>query len=474
MDRMEKNGRTEKATVTAEARPASKFEIMLDSVRRLLRRGAIGNLDRMVNKMHPADIAKVLHHLHTAQEKRTVFELIKVEGKKARVLSEMDEVTLGEILTDVPSSDIALMIRTLPDDDQAYILTHLPEERSQEILRFMKPEDSAEVKDLLQYEPQTAGAIMTADFFALPSDTTAQEAIRKLQQSTDTGNVFYIYVTDKEDKLVGVMSLRQLLLVSPDRTLGSMMTRDVISVTTDTDQEEVAKQVALYNLLAIPVVEKDNTLVGIITVDDVVDVMREEATEDMLKMSGTKIEEEDTVMTSSIFNAVRMRVPWLAINFVGRLVSGAILWAFSDSIQQVVALVTFIPVIAAMGGNVGLQSSTLVIRGLATGRIELSDVRKVFFREVSIGLIIGVLCGCVALAIAGIMHINLRLGLVVGAAMMCALVVSTTMATIMPVILKHYDIDPAVAAGPFVTTANDITGCAIYLSLATVFLEYLK
>jgi len=286
MDRMEKNGRTEKATVTAEARPASKFEIMLDSVRRLLRRGAIGNLDRMVNKMHPADIAKVLHHLHTAQEKRTVFELIKVEGKKARVLSEMDEVTLGEILTDVPSSDIALMIRTLPDDDQAYILTHLPEERSQEILRFMKPEDSAEVKDLLQYEPQTAGAIMTADFFALPSDTTAQEAIRKLQQSTDTGNVFYIYVTDKEDKLVGVMSLRQLLLVSPDRTLGSMMTRDVISVTTDTDQEEVAKQVALYNLLAIPVVEKDNTLVGIITVDDVVDVMREEATEDMLKMSG--------------------------------------------------------------------------------------------------------------------------------------------------------------------------------------------
>ncbi len=213
---------------------------------------------------------------------------------------------------------------------------------------------------------------------------------------------------------------------------------------------------------------------GIITVDDVVDVMREEATEDMLKMSGTKIEEEDTVMTSSIFNAVRMRVPWLAINFVGSLVSGAILWAFSDSIQQVVALVTFIPVIAAMGGNVGLQSSTLVIRGLATGRIELSDVRKVFFREVSIGLIIGVLCGFVALAIAGIMHINLRLGLVVGAAMMCALVVSTTMATIMPVILKHYDIDPAVAAGPFVTTANDITGCAIYLSLATVFLEYLK
>src|SRR5947208_1230112 len=270
------------------------------------------------------------------------------------------------------------------------------------------------------------------------------------------------------------MSLRQLLLVSPDRTLGSMMTRDVISVTTDTDQEEVAKQVALYNLLAIPVVEKDNTLVGIITVDDVVDVMREEATEDMVKMSGTKIEEEDTVMTSSIFNAVRMRVPWLAINFVGSLVSGAILWAFSDSIQQVVALVTFIPVIAAMGGNVGLQSSTLVIRGLETGRIELSDVKRVFAREVLIGFLIGLLCGAVTLSVAAVMHINLHLGMVVGIAMVCALVMSTSMATIMPVVLNRYGVDPAVAAGPFVTTANDITGITIYLSLATTFLSYLK
>jgi len=253
-----------------------------------------------------------------------------------------------------------------------------------------------------------------------------------------------------------------------------MITKEVISVTPETDQEEVAKQVARYNLLAIPVVEKDGTLVGIITVDDIVDVMREEATEDMLKMSGTKIEEEDTFMTSSVLSAVRMRVPWLLTNLVGSMISGLILWTFRFTIQEVVALVTFIPVIAAMGGNVGLQSSTLVIRGLATGRIELSDVRKVFLREVSIGLIIGLLCGVVTLAVASVMHINLTLGLVVGMAMLCALVMSTTMATIMPVILKRYGVDPAVAAGPFVTTANDITGSAIYLGLATAFLSYLK
>jgi len=467
MDKIEKPDRPVRAS-----REPSRFDMILDSVRRLLRRGAISHLERMVNKMHPADVANVLHHLYTSQEKRTVFELVKVEGNKAQVLAEMDEGDLTEILTDVSSTEIATLIQNLPDDDQAYILTTLPDERAQEVLRLMKPEESAEVKDLLKYEPQTAGAIMTGEYFALPANTTVQEAIRKLQ-STDIGNIFYVYVTDKEEKLIGVLSLRQLL-GSPDRTLGSMITKEVISVTPETDQEEVAKQVARYNLLAIPVVEKDGTLVGIITVDDIVDVMREEATEDMLKMSGTKIEEEDTFMTSSVLSAVRMRVPWLLTNLVGSMISGLILWTFRFTIQEVVALVTFIPVIAAMGGNVGLQSSTLVIRGLATGRIELSDVRKVFLREVSIGLIIGLLCGVVTLAVASVMHINLTLGLVVGMAMLCALVMSTTMATIMPVILKRYGVDPAVAAGPFVTTANDITGSAIYLGLATAFLSYLK
>jgi len=466
-DKIEKPDRPVRAS-----RAPSRFDMILDSVRRLLRRGAISHLERMVNKMHPADVANVLHHLYTSQEKRTVFELVKVEGNKAQVLAEMDEGDLTEILADVSSTEIAALIQSLPDDDQAYILTTLPDERAQEVLRLMKPEESAEVKDLLKYEPQTAGAIMTGEYFALPANTTVQEAIRKLQ-STDIGNIFYVYVTDKDEKLIGVLSLRQLL-GSPDRTLGSMITKEVISVTPETDQEEVAKQVARYNLLAIPVVEKDGTLVGIITVDDIVDVMREEATEDMLKMSGTKIEEEDTFMTSSVLSSVRMRVPWLLTNLVGSLISGLILWTFRFTIQEVVALVTFIPVIAAMGGNVGLQSSTLMIRGLATGRIELSDVRKVFLREVSIGLIIGLLCGLVTLAVASVMHINLTLGLVVGVAMLCALVMSTTMATIMPVILKRYGIDPAVAAGPFVTTANDITGSAIYLGLATAFLAYLK
>lgn len=455
-------------------RTASRFDVILDSVGRLLRRGAIGNLDRMVAKMHPADVAKVLHHLHTGQEKRTVFDLIKPEGNKALVLSEMEEGHISALLSDAPAADIAMLIRDLPDDDQAYVLTCLPDERAQDILKLMQPENSAEVQDLLQHKPKTAGAIMTTEYFALPEPTTAEEAIHKLQGAKNTGNVFYLYVTDQDEKLAGVLSLRQLLQVPPHTRVGTMIKREVISVTTDTDQEEVAKLVARYNLLAIPVVDKDQLLVGIITVDDVVDIIHDAATEDMLKMSGTRSGEEETLLHASVATSLRLRVPWLLTNLIGSMVSGMILWFFRHTIQEVVAVVTFIPVIAAMGGNVGLQSSTLVIRGLATGEIELSDVRKVFLRQVTIGVLIGLLCGVVTLAVAAGMHINLALGFVVGIAMVCALIVSTALATIMPVVLKRYGVDPAVAAGPFVTTANDITGIAIYLSLATAVLTHLK
>src|SRR5256885_16431382 len=210
-------------------RPGGRFDLILDTVGRLLRRGAIGNLERMVSKMHPADVAKMLHHLNTKQEKRTVFELIKPDTSKATVLSELDEGDIGDVLQDVPAADIAILLKDLPDDDQAYVLTTLSEERSQEVLKLMKPEDSAEVKDLLQYESRSAGAIMTAEYFSLTEDTTAEEAIRKLQGAKDTGNVFYVYVTDSGEKLVGVLSLRQLLQVPPHTRLGTMIKREVIS-----------------------------------------------------------------------------------------------------------------------------------------------------------------------------------------------------------------------------------------------------
>ncbi len=452
-------------------RGQTKSDIVMLSVQRLLRRGAITNLSKMLGRMHPADIARVIGHLSSAKEKREVFELVRGEAKRGQVLSELDRDSIVQVLADLLHSDVAWLLKDLGPDDVAHILGVLPEDRAKEILALMKTEDSTEVADILKYPKDTAGGIMTTEFFSLPEDATAQDAIRRLQQATDAEMVFYIYVTDKEDHLVGVLSLRQLLTVPPATPLKNIMTRDVISVAVDMDQEEVARQVASYNLLAIPVVEKDGTLVGIITVDDVVDVIREEATEDMLKMAGAI--EEDPVSKSSSLGAAKVRLPWLFTNLVGSLVSGAILWFFRYTIQEVVAIVSFIPVIAAMGGNVGLQSSTLIIRGLATGLVELTDVWKVFFREVRIGLVMGAACGVILTGVGWLWH-QVFLGMVVGTSLIIAFLVSTSMATIMPIVLKRMGIDPAVAAGPFVTTANDITGITIYLTLATVFLEYLR
>jgi magnesium transporter len=452
-------------------RGQTKSDIVIQSVQKLLRRGAITNLSKMLGRMHPADIAKAVTHLSSPKEKREIFELVRGERKRGQVLSELDGESIQQVLADLLHSDIAWLLKDLGPDDVAYILGFLPEERSKEVLALMKTEDSTEVADILRYPKDTAGAIMTTEFFSLPEDATAQEAIRRLQQATDAEMVFYIYVTDKDDRLVGVLSLRQLLTVPPTTPLKNIMTRDAMSVSIDMDQEEVARQVANYNLLAIPVVERDGKLVGIITVDDVVDVIREEATEDMLKMAGAI--EEDTASKSSSIASARLRLPWLFTNLVGSLLSGAILWYFRYTVQEVVAIVSFIPVIAAMGGNVGLQSSTLIIRGLATGSVELTHVWPVFFREAKVGLVMGLACGVTLTLVAWVLHQGV-LGMVVGVSLIIAFFVSTSMATIMPILLKRLRVDPAVAAGPFVTTANDITGISIYLTLATIFLEYLR
>jgi magnesium transporter len=451
----------------------SRSDLLLLSLQRLLRRGAITNLAKMLSRMHPADVANVIQHLPSPKEKRTIFELVKGEAQRGQVLSELDAESVQHVLADVPLSDVAWLFKDLGPDDVANLLGGMPEARAQEILGLMKTEDSTEIADLLKYPKDSAGGIMTPDFFSILEDATAEDAIRRLQQANDAEMVFYIYVTDKEEHLVGVLSLRQLLIVPPSTSMKTIMTRDVIQVSVDTDQEEVARLVERYNLLAVPVVEKDGTLVGIITVDDVVDVIREEATEDMLKMAGAR-QEEDVLLKHSAVAAVWARLPWLFTNLIGSLVSGAILWYYRFAIQEVVAVVSFIPVIAAMGGNVGLQSSTLIIRGLATGGIELADVRTVFFRETRVGLLLGLACGLILTLVGWLWHGHAFLGMVVGVSMIISFLVSTSMATIMPVMLKRMGVDPAVAAGPFVTTANDITGIGIYLTLTSLLLDHLR
>lgn len=450
----------------------SKFDVVRLSTRRLLKRGAISNLTNLIARLHPADVARVIMNLDTPQERRTVFELVEGVAGQGKVVSELSDEMILELLEDRNAADIAWMLRTVPADDAADILGVLPDDVAKNILPLMKAEESQEVVNLMAYPKGTAGSIMTTEFFSLPEETTAREAIQRLQQATKAETVFYVYATDREGRLTGVVSLRELLVVAPTAPLKSMLFRDVISVNVDTAQKEVASQVANYNLLAIPVIDAEHRLVGIITVDDVVDVIRDEDTKDMLKMAGAT--EEDAQMSTTSFVAAGLRFPWLLTNLAGSLVSGLILWWFRFTIQEVVAVVTFIPVIAAMGGNLGIQSSTLIIRGLATGRVEPSDIWKVVFREFRIGLLLGVICGVLLFLTGWVWQGNGYLGMVVGGAILITFLISSTMATVTPLLLRKFHVDPAVAAGPFITTAMDITGVSIYLGFATMMLEYLR
>lgn len=449
-----------------------KFDVVRRSTRRLLKRGAISNLANLIARLHPADVARVIMNLDTLQERRTIFELVEGAAEQGQVVSELSDEIILELLEDRNAADIAWMLRVVPADDAAYILGVLPEHLAQNILPLMKAEESEEVANLMAYPKGTAGSIMTTEFFSLPEETIAREAIQRLQQATKAETVFYIYATDREGRLTGVISLRELLVIAPTAPLKSMLSRDVISVSVETEQKEVASQVANYNLLAIPVVDAEHRLVGIITVDDVVDVIRDEDTKDMLKMAGAT--EEDAQMHTPSLLAAGLRFPWLFTNLVGSFVSGFILWSFRFTIQEVMAVVTFIPVIAAMGGNLGLQSSTLIIRGIATRRIEPSYIWKVVFRELRIGLLLGVLCGILLFLIGWTWQGNEYLGLVVGGALLITFIISSSIATVTPLLLRKFHVDPAVAAGPFITTVMDVTGVSIYLGFATIMLEYLR
>lgn len=446
-----------------------KPQVLLDTVRRLTRRQAIVTLTNILDKSHPADIAEVIKYL-TDAEKKQVFGLIKDVEKAADVLSELDISDSLKLLSGMTEEQISTILREMSSDDAAELISNLPEEISSRVLQLLESEDQKEVEDLLQYEEKTAGRIMTTEFFALHEETTAEEAMRAIRENSEAEMVFYIYVVDSRGHLVGVVSLRQLVMVSPKTQLKEIMITDVISVTTDTDQEEVARIVERYNFLAIPVVDEKNHLMGIITVDDVIDVLREEATEDIMKMVGTK--EEEFVYHDKVTRVARLRLPWLITNLFGGLVTGYLLWLFKVTIKDMLALITFVPVITGMGGNVGVQSSSIMVRGFATGKVNLGRVKQFLIREILIGFLMGSICGVVVGLVGYLWHHNFVLGLVVGIAMMAAMTVAATMGTLVPTFFRKIHVDPAIASGPFVTTSNDIVGILIYLTTATLILKY--
>ena len=448
-----------------------RIDLVLDSVKRLLRIGATANLLNLLQKQHPADLAQIFSDLADKDREAAFSLLADRNGRLAmEAVSELGPEAGSGLLATRSAEEIAKLAQEIPSDDAAALIDNLPEDLSGAVLNLMRPKESGVVENLLEYDEQTAGRIMNPHVFALSEDITVGDAITELQTNRDVEMVFYLYVVDERRHLVGVTSLRRLLLVSPETPLKRIMTAELISARVDMDQEEVARQVASYNLLAIPVVDEENKLVGVITVDDVIDVIKDEATEDIYRLAGVAGDERAFTPAGE---SLRKRLPWLGINLITAFLAASVVALFENTIDQITALAVFMPIVAGMGGNAATQTLTVIVRGIALGELTWGNARKALFKEAIVGVSNGVILGLVAAAVAWATRGSATLGLVLCAAMIINMFVAATAGTLIPLGLRAADIDPALASSVFITTLTDVIGFFSFLGLATLFMRYL-
>ena len=449
---------------------AQRLNLMLDSVGRLVRRGAMSNAINLLTKLRPVDIAQILGQLPQHDREPLFDSLVRHDmSMAAEALAELETHRSVELLTTLTIDEVSRLLQELPSDDAALLVAELPDEMREELLDSMKVEHMTEVQELLGFADETAGRIMTPDYFALEEDVTVSEAITALQRRSEEFEMaFYLYVIDPRNHLLGVVSLRQLLLNPPSTPLRKLMISDVIKVTTSTDQEEVARIVATYNLLAVPVVDEESKLAGIITVDDIIDVMREEATEDIYALAG--VDADDRAHGSPI-NSARRRLPWLMLSLGAALIAVAIVRYYFETIQRAIELAVLIPVVAAMGSNAATQTMTVVVRGIGLGEVSWGATRRVVIKEALVGLINGFLVGLVVWVIISIWF-GWKFGSVLGVTMVLSLFVAGAIGTLIPVLLKRLQADPALASSVFVVTFTDVITFFFYLGIATLMLRY--
>jgi magnesium transporter len=447
-----------------------EIKILRDTFARLLRRNAHTNLVKLIRKTHPADLAIVFRYF-SDEEQAQVFSIMVEDGQAMEFLVELDDTLIANLLENESPERIATVIQESSANDQSYILGTLEDEQAQSVIELLKAEEQEEIEELMGYPEDSAGAMMTTNVFTLYQNTICRDALKSLQDQSEAEMVFYLYITDDDDRLVGVASLRALATTPADTILKDIMVKRVHTVRPETDQEEVAQIVAQYNYLAVPVLDEDDQLLGIVTVDDVVDVIREEATEDFLQMAGAGKDRE--ILLKSSWENARARLPWLFASWIGGIVAASIIGTFEHLLESIIALAAFIPVIIGMGGNIGTQSSTIIVRGIATGRIEIGSELKVMWKEVRVGIILGALYGLLLGAFAKFRFIDAdpMLGVVVGLSIGCSMLLAVAVGTFVPMFLRKVDVDPAIASGPFVTTSIDILGVLFYFVIAEYFLS---
>ena len=439
-------------------------------LRRLLASGMHARVERMLERVHPADLSPLLADL-TPDETRTVIDLLFKHDRAAAMLKQLPPELLPKIFETVSDQRLVDMLGRVELDDMLELIEGIPEDRRASV-RSMLPESTLEeLRKAEIYPPSSAGRAMTTSYLALDEKMTAQEAIDSIRASSELSeSILYLYVIDEERRLRGVVPIRRLVASPPDRPCSEMMIRDAISTPPEADREEVARLVARYDLLAIPVTDVDGTLLGIITVDDVIDVITEEATEDMYNLAG--LSEEDRVFTKPLLS-VRKRLPWMLVNLATVFAAAWVVGLFQHAIENVVALAVLLPVVAGMGGNGGVQTLTLITRAIALGEIEFSSGIRAVGKEFLVGLILGGVTGLASAAVVTLWQGNPVLGLVIFVAMVGTMAVAGLLGASVPLALKAMGQDPALGAGVVVTFFTDAFGFASFLGIATLLMNHL-
>ncbi|MFN0157250.1 MAG: magnesium transporter [Bacteroidota bacterium] len=463
MSQQSDNPTSEKLPPRRGGRTIELDEELLTDIRELIKADGRMLLLNILADLHAADLADMIENLHE-DERRYVFGLLSPEVA-SEVLTELDESTREPLLASLSTEGITRIVNELESDDAADIIADLETDVANKVLGTIEADEAANVQRLMRYPEDSAGGIMATEVLTVKKTDTVKMAIRKVREFAKTGvSLDNIYVTDENDVLLGFLPVSSIVLQGPGRRMGKVM-QPVISVKVDTDQEEVANLMRKYDLVSVPVVNEQQQVLGRITVDDIVDVVQEEANEDIEKMAGLSGSEESS---SSVFATSKLRLPWLLVGFAGEMLSAWVLQSFQASLEAIIAAAFFIPIIMAMGGNAGIQSSAIVVRGLATGDVRLTQIGRRIARESGTALLNGFILSILVFAVSYFWIGDIRFGLTVSVSLLVVVMNATIVGAAIPFLLERLNIDPAIATGPFITTTNDALGLLIYFGFMSL------
>lgn len=444
--------------------------LVRNQLRVLLEQNDLQGAKAILVPVQPADIAEAIGGLPEAMQ-ALAFRLLS-KDEAIEVYEYLDSGVQQALLEEFKRQDVLDVVDKMSPDDRARLFDELPAKVVNRLLEQLSPAERQATAQLLGYEAGTAGRIMTPELISLKEYFTISQALERIRQlASTTETIYYLYVTDAARRLTGILSLRDLVTAQPEQTIGEIMIRDAICVHTDTDQEEVARVIQRYDFLAVPVVDREQRLVGIVTVDDVIDILEQETTEDIYALGGGVQSGGDNYFQTDLLTVARKRVVWLFVLLITNTVTGTIIKSEEEILRQVVSLAAFIPLLTGTGGNVGAQSSTVVIRGMNTDEIRSLGPIQVILREGIAGAILGSMLGSVATIWAFTLQGNLAVASAVGASLIAISVLASVSGSALPFLFKLLNLDPALMSAPFITTAVDVLGVLIYFNLARLILQ---